>query len=43
MSELIKILIAGAIVLCIGYPLVVVISKWKEEMEAEEKDESEEE
>lgn len=42
MNEILKILIAGAIVLVVGYPLVTTYSKWKKAMkdaEAEEKGE----
>lgn len=44
MNEILKILIAGAIVLVVGYPLVTIYSKWKKAMkEEEEKNESEDE
>lgn len=33
MSEAVKILIAGLIVLAVGIPSVIILSKWKEEME----------
>ena len=35
MSETLKIIIAGLIVLAVGIPLVNILSKWKKEMEEE--------
>lgn len=38
MSETVKVIIAGLIVLAVGIPAVKILSKWKKEMELEEKD-----
>lgn len=35
MSEPVKIIIAGLIVLAVGIPAVKILSKWKKEMEKE--------
>ena len=35
MSETVKIIIAGLIVLAVGIPAVKILSKWKKEMEKE--------
>lgn len=35
MSEIIKAIIAGLIILAVGIPSVIVLTKWKKEMEEE--------
>lgn len=35
MSETVKVIIAGLIVLAVGIPAVRILSKWKKEMEKE--------
>lgn len=35
MSETVKVIIAGLIVLAVGIPAVKILSKWKKEMEKE--------
>lgn len=35
MSEVLKVIIAGLIILAVGIPSVIVLSKWKEEMDEE--------
>lgn len=33
MSEIVQIIIAGLIVLAVGIPAVIILTKWKKEME----------
>lgn len=35
MSEILKVIIAGLIVLIVGIPSVIILTKWKKEMEEE--------
>ena len=35
MSEILKVIIAGLIVLIVGIPTVIILTKWKNEMEEE--------
>ena len=38
MSEIVQIIIAGLIVLAVGIPSVIILTKWKKEMEEELKE-----
>lgn len=38
MSETVKVIIAGLIVLAVGIPTVIILTKWKKEMEEELKE-----
>ena len=43
MSETVKVIIAGLAVLAVGIPFVIILSKWKKEMEEDLKKTDDEE